>query len=114
MGLFAGGSGDHHNPVHLDVDVARAAGMDDVFAPGMLSMAFLGRLLTNNFPQGQLRSFQTKFTAITPVNCRLVCFATVASVDSDLLTIDLRVELDDGTTTLAGAATLALNDGQRC
>jgi acyl dehydratase len=31
-------------------DVAKSAGMDDVFAHGMLSMAYLGRLLTNWVP----------------------------------------------------------------
>ena len=33
------GSGDH-NPIHIDLDVARSAGLDDVFAHGMLSMAY--------------------------------------------------------------------------
>ena len=45
LALFAGASGDH-NPIHVDLDFARAAGMDDVFAHGMLSMAYLGRMLT--------------------------------------------------------------------
>ena len=45
LALFAGASGDH-NPIHIDLDVARSAGLDDVFAQGMLSMAYLGRLLT--------------------------------------------------------------------
>ena len=45
LALFAGASGDH-NPVHIDIDFARAAGMPDVFAHGMLSMAYLGRFLT--------------------------------------------------------------------
>ena len=33
LGLFAGASGDH-NPIHIDIDFARAAGMEDVFAHG--------------------------------------------------------------------------------
>jgi acyl dehydratase len=45
LALFAGASGDH-NAVHIDIDFARSAGMPDVFAHGMLSMAWLGRLLT--------------------------------------------------------------------
>ena len=43
LALFAGASGDH-NPIHIDLDFARAVGMSDVFAHGMLSMAYLGRL----------------------------------------------------------------------
>ncbi len=49
LALFAGASGDH-NPIHIDTDFARKAGMDDVFAHGMLSMAYLGRLLTGLVP----------------------------------------------------------------
>ena len=39
---FAAASGDP-NPIHLDRDAARAAGLDDVIAHGMLVMAWLGR-----------------------------------------------------------------------
>ena len=38
LALFAGASGDH-NPIHIDTDFARQAGMPDVFAHGMLGMA---------------------------------------------------------------------------
>ena len=47
LALFGGASGDH-NPIHIDLDFARKAGMKDVFAHGMLSMAFLGRLMAND------------------------------------------------------------------
>jgi hypothetical protein len=33
--------------MHIDLDFARRSGMVDVFAHGMLSMAYLGRLLRN-------------------------------------------------------------------
>lgn len=42
--LFGGASGDY-NPIHIDIDFARKSGMPDVFAHGMLGMAYLGRLL---------------------------------------------------------------------
>lgn len=42
LALFGGASGDH-NPMHIDIDVAKSAGLEDVFAHGMLSMAYLGR-----------------------------------------------------------------------
>ena len=108
LALFAGGSGDH-NPIHIDLDVARAAGMEDVFAQGMLGMAYLGRLITDHFPQGRLRSFTTRFGAITPVNAEPTCFGTVTAVHEDLLNLDLRVELADGTVALTGQAVLALS-----
>ncbi len=76
LALYAGASGDH-NPIHLDIDFARAAGMPDVFAHGMLSMAWLGRLLTNWAPQRDLREFGVRFSAITRVGERIVCTGRV-------------------------------------
>ena len=103
---LAGASGDH-NPIHVDLDVARAAGMDDVFAHGMLSMAYLARLATEVAPQARLRTLTTRFVSITPVHARPTCTATVASVEDGLTTLDLTVALEDGTVTLTGTATLA-------
>ena len=76
LALFAGASGDH-NPIHVDIDFAREAGMDDVFAHGMLSMAYVGRMLTNAVPPEALRSFQVRFVAITHIHDRLTCTGTV-------------------------------------
>ncbi len=64
LAYFAGASGDD-NPIHIDIDFARRAGMPDVFAHGMLGMAYLGRLLTQWVPQHGLRSFGVRFMAIT-------------------------------------------------
>ena len=44
LALYCGASGDH-NPIHVDLDFARKSRMDDVFAHGMLSAAYLGRCL---------------------------------------------------------------------
>ena len=112
LALFAGASGDH-NPIHIDIDVAKSAGFDDVFAHGMLSMAYLGRLLTDIVPQQQLRSFGVRFTAVTPVHGQPTCHATVASIDDStgerLAQLALEVKLADGTTTLKGEALVALD-----
>lgn len=80
LALYAGASGDH-NPIHIDSDAAVAAGLDDVIAHGMLSMAFLGRVLTGWVPVTDLVSFRVTFRAPTPVRARLRCTARVVSVD---------------------------------
>jgi acyl dehydratase len=112
LALFAGASGDH-NPIHIDIDVAKSAGLDDVFAHGMLSMAYLGRLLTNIVPQQQLRSYRVRFAAITPVHGQPTCTGAVTSIDEAdgerLATLDLKVSLPDGTVTLLGQAVIALD-----
>ncbi|MFV9428683.1 MaoC/PaaZ C-terminal domain-containing protein [Rhodococcus pyridinivorans] len=110
LALFAGASGDH-NPIHIDIDSARASGMDDVFAHGMLSMAYLGRLLTDRFPQSSIRELSTRFTAITPVLAEPTLTATIkeiATVDGERRAVlDLTAVLTDGTRTLAGTAVVA-------
>lgn len=76
LALFCGASGDH-NPIHIDIDFARKAGMSDVFAHGMLGMAWLGRLITNWVPQGQLRQFNARFVGITHIGDQMICAGRV-------------------------------------
>jgi acyl dehydratase len=66
LALYAGASGDH-NDVHIDIDFARAAGLADVFAQGMLSMAPYARVVTDWAGVDRLESLETRFMAITPV-----------------------------------------------
>ncbi|GAA4815034.1 MaoC/PaaZ C-terminal domain-containing protein [Tomitella cavernea] len=105
LALFAGASGDH-NPIHIDLDNARSAGLDDVFAHGMLSMAYLGRMLTDWAPQERIRSLRVRFSAITPVHAQPTCTGVVTGNDDGLLTVELAATLADGTVTLAGDATI--------
>lgn len=111
LALFAGASGDH-NPIHIDIDVARSAGLDDVFCHGMLSMAYLGRLVTTWLPQSLLRSFSVRFVSITPIHGEPTCHGCVTAVEyvdgKPIACLDLEVVLADGTRTLAGVATVAL------
>lgn len=64
LALYAGASGDH-NPIHINIDFARRSRAPDVFAHGMLSAAYLGRLLTHWVPQAQLRTYSVRFVGIT-------------------------------------------------
>lgn len=76
LALFAGASGDH-NPIHIDIDFARKSGMPDVFAHGMLGMAWLGRLVTGWAPQAQLRQFNARFLGITHLGNAIRCTGRV-------------------------------------
>ncbi|SAK43784.1 MaoC family dehydratase [Caballeronia ptereochthonis] len=76
LALFAGASGDH-NAIHIDTDYARRAGAPDVFAHGMLSMAYLGRLLTSWVDQRQLRAFGVRFVGITQLGHVVTCTGKV-------------------------------------
>ncbi|MEU0990376.1 MaoC/PaaZ C-terminal domain-containing protein [Streptomyces sp. NPDC005953] len=108
LALYAGASGDH-NPVHIDTDACHDVGIPDVFAHGMLSMAYLGRLLTDWVPQNRIASYGVRFSAITPVNATSMCTGTVTRVEHGLAHLDLTVTLPDGTVTLQGFATITVN-----
>lgn len=111
LALFAGASGDH-NPIHIDIDFARKSGLDDVFAHGMLSMAYLAQLLTRWVPQSQIRSWEARFTSITPVGAVVECSGQVVEifeVDGEKRArLEIAAAVQGGPTTLAGIAVVAL------
>ena len=79
LALFGGASGDH-NPIHIDLDFARRAGMPDVFAQGMLGMAWLGRLLTQWVPQSRIRRYDARFAGITHLGNAMRCSGEVVEL----------------------------------
>ncbi|MDH3830076.1 MAG: MaoC family dehydratase [Desulfuromonadales bacterium] len=79
LALFAGASNDH-NPIHIDTDFARKCGMDDVFAQGMLGMAYLGQVVTHWASQAALRSFGVRFVAITHLGDEIRCSGKVGDI----------------------------------
>lgn len=111
LALFAGASGDH-NPMHIDIDVAKSAGLDDVFAHGMLSMAYLGRIITNWVAPEDIRTYAVRFGAITPVHAEPTARGRIAAIDEvdgeRRATLELVVALADGTVTLTGTAVVAV------
>ncbi|SCX43944.1 MaoC family dehydratase [Variovorax sp. EL159] len=111
LALFAGASGDH-NPIHIDTDFARKAGMPDVFAQGMLGMAWLGRLLTQWAPQSQLRRFDVRFQGITHLGHAVQCTGRVVEKLQHDGERCVRVEVQSanqyGQVRIAGEALVAL------
>ena len=111
LALFGGASGDH-NPIHIDSDFAKDAGLEDVFAHGMLSMAYLGRLLTNWQPQAKLRKFSNRFIAITHLEDVITCRGKIIEVfefkNEQCVKLAIIAEKADRTKTLVGEAIIAL------
>jgi len=111
LALYAGASGDH-NPIHIDSDFAKQAGMPDVFAHGMLSMAYLGRMLTNWQPQAQLRKFGNRFAAITQLQDAITCSGKVVEIierDGETLArCEIQAAKENGEQTLIGEALVAV------
>ena len=111
LALYAGASGDH-NPIHIDSDFAKKAGMPDVFAHGMLSMAYLGRMLTNWQPQASLRKFENRFAAITQLQDVITCSGRVAEIieaeGETLARCQIQAARANGEQTLVGEALVAI------
>ena len=111
LALYAGASGDH-NPIHIDSDFAKQVGMPDVFAHGMLSMAYLGRMLTNWQPQAQLRKFGNRFAAITQLQDAITCSGKVVEIierDGETLArCEIQAAKENGEQTLIGEALVAV------
>jgi acyl dehydratase len=112
LALYCGGSGDH-NPIHVDIDFAKKFGFKDVFAHGMLSMAFLGRLATSWVPQAQVRKLGTRFTSITWVGDQITVSGKVTGKREEngekLVDLELKCTNQNGQNTLEGSATVALS-----
>jgi len=112
LALYCGASGDH-NPIHIDIDFARKSRMPDVFAHGMLSAAYLGRLLTGWVPQTAVRNVAIRFTGITYLGHQPTCTGEI--VEKFEVNGEKRVKVaiqctnQHGEAKLVGEATVALN-----
>ena len=111
LALFAGASGDH-NPIHIDIDFARKSGMPDVFAQGMLGMAWVGRLLTGWAPQAQLRRFDVRFQGISHLGNAVRCSGRVVEKlelgGERCVRVEMQSANQYGQTKIAGDAIVAL------
>lgn len=111
LALFAGASGDH-NPIHIDTDFARRAGMTDVFAQGMLGMAWLARVITEWAPQSSLRRLDARFLAVTHLGNAIRCGGRVVEKlefeGERCLRIELQSANQFGQSKIVGEALVAL------
>lgn len=112
LALFAGASNDYV-PLHIDSDYAKAAGMPDVFGHGMLSMAYLGQMLTHWVPQQRLRTWSVRFMAITPLYATVTCRGEVTEIFEEggarFARLSVGSWIDNDVQTLGGEAVVALD-----
>ena len=111
LALYCGASGDH-NPIHVDLDFAKKSGFPDVFSHGMLVMGYLGQALTDAVPPNAIRSFSTRFAAITQLGAKLTCEGAVTDLfEADgekRAKIALTTKDETGEIKLAGEAIIAI------
>jgi len=111
LALFAGASNDYVR-LHIDSDYAKDAGMNDVFAHGMLTMAYLAQAVTRWAPQERLRRWNARFTAITPLYATVHCRGEVVEILEEggerLARLKIGAWTDKELQTLDGEAVVAL------
>lgn len=107
LALYMAGSGDL-NPLHVDTDVARAVGFDDVIAHGMLVAAMAARMIAQAYGQQNIKALEFRFIAPTQVHDSLDFYGgPVALGDEtagDIQKIEFGARTGTGTMTLAGHA----------
>ena len=110
--LYANASGDQ-NPIHIDQNFAKKAGLPNVIAHGMLIMSYLGRLLTNSVPQYQIKNFNVQFSNMTYVNQKIICTGKVLEKNSidveEIVTVALKVEDQQGQKKIIGKAIISIS-----
>jgi acyl dehydratase len=105
---YAGASGDF-NPIHQDHEFAKAAGMGDVFAHGMLSMGFVGQLVTDWAGAGNVRKLGVRFAGIVRLKDTITCRGRVLGKSGkDLVDLEIWAENQRGEKVVAGKATVAI------
>ncbi|HEX6137494.1 MAG TPA: MaoC/PaaZ C-terminal domain-containing protein [Casimicrobiaceae bacterium] len=111
LALFASAAADS-NPIHVDDAAARAGGLPGAIVHGMLTMAFLGRLLTRSVPLASIRALEGRFVAMAFPGDAITCTGTIVgkSVEAgeQRVEIELAAQNQRGTKLLAGKASVAL------
>jgi|SRR5579859_883959 len=115
LAAYAEASGDH-NPIHLDDNAARMAGLDGVIAHGMLSMGFLGQFVTGwtRTLEGQPRlvRLRVRFSAMVKPGDVLTCKGTIKTIEQreahTHLTLDVWAENQRGERVTGGDAEVSV------
>ena len=89
---YADASGDQ-NPIHQSEEFALSVGLPNVIAHGMLTMALVGKYVTDWAGGAAVKEFSARFIkpVIVPANQQvdLTVSATVLEVDGDRISINL-------------------------
>lgn len=106
---YADASGDQ-NPIHQDEQFAKAVGLPDVIAHGMLTMALAGKFVSDwAGGSAAVKEFSARFVkpVIVPANKRvdLTVSATVAEVDGNQVLLNINAT-SDGVKVLGMAKAL--------
>lgn len=112
---YADVSGDH-NPIHIDPDAARTVGLDGTIAHGMLSMAFLGQMLSDWLtalpdPGGWVARLRVRFQAMVRPGDTLTCHGVLgdaSATDTGRRRVEVWIDNQRGERIITGDADVVL------
>jgi acyl dehydratase len=100
---YADASGDH-NPIHLDDEAARAAGLPGVIAHGMLAMAQLANFVVAYAgDHRRLRRLRCRFSGMVLPGDTITFTGHVAGTDGGLVRLELNADNQRGERVLTKA-----------
>lgn len=110
--MYSGASGDF-NPIHTVEEFAQQAGLGGVIAHGMLTMAFVGQLLTETIgSDGDLLKFGIRFTGMVRPGDVITCKGRVVEVQADqdrqLVRCEVWASTQKGDKVVVGQAEYAI------
>lgn len=103
LAAYADASGDH-NPIHLDPDAARKAGLDDCVVHGMLIMAWAASTAAETVGGAQnLRSLKMRFKAPLYVGVPATVTAEVVEAGGEQVKLQVNVSDPSGLNCASGS-----------
>lgn len=109
---FAGAGGDF-NPLHHDLEVARAAGFERPIAMGQFSAGLVAAALSDWAGIAAVRRLEVRFRAPVPIGATLTITGAVTQVTDDIATLELAATRDDGVVAIVGSADVAAHRPDR-
>jgi len=101
---YAEASGDF-NPIHLDDNYARQAGMGGVIAHGMLTMAQMAAMLTEwSGDEGGISKLNVRFEGMVRPGDTIRCTGSIRERSDKILVCDLEALNDKNERVLSGLA----------
>lgn len=105
---YAEASGDF-NPIHLDDDYARQAGLEGTIVHGMLIMAQMAAMLTDWIAEeGSISKFNVRFEQVVRPGDKITCSGAIKVRSENTLVCDLEASNDQKERVLSGQAHVTL------
>ncbi len=98
------------NPIHLDGDAARAAGLAGPINQGPANLAYAVNMVQAAFPGARLLTIESRYLANVLVGDRVTVEGSVVSQDGQVVTCAFRVINGAGQDAVTGTATLLLEN----